>query len=127
MVWCRLLARLLYQGLLGNGRILSLAHLVALPLVGKMHPRSKQKTMGRPLPPGVLVSSLESTDHSHLGNCPTPRQLLAHHMVWGCAQEGHLLWVVVWKGELDTGGGRIEANVLMALAAVSEVGTLTPA
>lgn len=109
-----LLARL-YQGFLGNGRMLSPARLVALPLVGKIPLRSKQRTVGRPLPPGVLVSSLESTDNGHLGDCPTPKQLLMHHMERGCAQEGHLLWGVVWKGELDTGVGRVEAVCLRHL------------
>lgn len=38
-----------------------------------------------------------------------------HHMGWGCAQEGHLLWGVVWKGDLDTGVGRVEAVCLRHL------------
>lgn len=109
-----LLARL-YQGFLGNGKMLSPACLVALPLVGKIPLRSKQRMVGRPLPPGVLVISSESTDHGHLGDCPTPKQLLMHHMGQGCAQEGHLLWGVVWKGDLDAGVGRVEAVCLQHL------------
>lgn len=114
------LGKAVFRGSQVMGRGLSAAHLVALPFIGKMPPRSRQRAVGRPLPPGSSAPQ-KGLIKAAWGMAPPPRSSYPTTW-WSVAQEhscGEFWGKVSWK-QVQVGRG----SWLVALAAVSEVRTL---